>query len=235
MNDLSFFYNGFKIDKDVGNNAFSFSERQNKAIYVAPLIIGSLDKLEIAKHISFCEIVDSKEYSLPGLKYFLHWNFLDKDIFIFDNHNHAFFFWAYALQNKIIRFGETLVHIDQHSDMRNPDRFIGKNDLWDLQKVFDYTNFELNVGNFIKPAINIGLFKTVEIIDSSSSLEREISGRFVLDIDMDFFCEDLNYIDNDLKIKVIKKYIKLANFITIATSPFFMDQRKAIDKILELF
>ena len=43
MNDLSDFYNGFAIENEVGNNAFSFPKRKNKSIYVAPLIKGKFN------------------------------------------------------------------------------------------------------------------------------------------------------------------------------------------------
>lgn len=235
MNSLSSFYNGFSINTAVGNNAFSFPHRKNQSIYVAPLISGSLAELEEGNHISFSEIVEGKEVNFNGLKYFLHLNHKGTEVFIFDNHNHAFFFWAYAFHKKIIGFGEKLVHVDQHKDMRNPDHFISGNAFKNLQKVFEYTNFELNVGNFIQPAVKLGLFKKVEFIDSSLSFENDISGPLVLDIDIDIFSEDLEYINNSLKIKKIRKYIKQAKFITIATSPFFVDQKRAIEKIKQIF
>lgn len=235
MLDISYFYKGFSIDSEVGNNAFSFSQRKNKSIYVAPLIKGNLSDLKVADHISFSEVVNQVEYNFSGLNSFLHWKFNNKEVFIFDNHNHAFFFWAYAFQNKIIGFGETLVHIDQHTDMRIPDQLINKNSFQNAQNVFEYTNFVLNVGNFIQPALNIGLFKSIKIIDSSYAFEKDISGSIVLDIDMDLFSKDLEYIDHSLKIRKIKKYINQAKFITIATSPFFIDQKFAIEKIKELF
>ena len=235
MRYLSSFYNGFSIDTAVGNNAFSFLQRMDQSIYVAPLINGTLKELQESHHVSFSEIVEGKEFNLSGLQYFLHWNFKDTEVFIFDNHNHAFFFWSYAVQKKIIGFGETLVHIDQHKDMRAPDRFISKNEFKNLKRVFEYVNFELNVGNFIQPATHLTLFKSVEFIDSSQSFENDITGQIVLDIDMDIFSKDLEYIDNSLKIEKIKKYIKQAKFITIATSPFFIEQSLAINKIKEIF
>ncbi len=36
-------YNGFFIEKPVGNNIFSFEERENKKIFVPKLIKGDLD------------------------------------------------------------------------------------------------------------------------------------------------------------------------------------------------
>ncbi|KAA3612039.1 MAG: hypothetical protein D8M58_20050 [Calditrichaeota bacterium] len=225
------FYPGFKISNPVGNNAFSFEKRKKKEIHVPPLIKGTHADLQIGDQIAFSEIVDGKELNYPGLKNFIHFLHNQTEIFIFDNHNHAIFFWAYALQKGLIDFGENLVHVDQHTDMRGPDKWISKNDFLDVQKIFDYTNYELNVGNFIQPAIKIGLFDSVEIIDSSVSFEKSFEDEIVLDLDMDVFSSDMNYIPEQLKIEKIKEYIEQAKFITIATSPFFIDQQKAINLI----
>jgi hypothetical protein len=38
-----------------------------------------------------------------------------------------------------------LYHIDEHTDSRVPEKIISKEDAKDLNKVFEYTNFCLNV------------------------------------------------------------------------------------------
>ncbi len=43
---------------------------------------------------------------------------------IFDNHNHALYFWYEARINGLISTKNTLVHIDEHSDL-----WENKNDL----------------------------------------------------------------------------------------------------------
>ncbi|USN58289.1 MAG: hypothetical protein H6767_08515 [Candidatus Peribacteria bacterium] len=45
-----------------------------------------------------------------------------------------------------------LYHIDEHSDMRDPEEYLLKPDSLDMQKVYEYTNYFLNVGNYIIPA-----------------------------------------------------------------------------------
>ena len=107
----------------------------------------------------------------------------------------------------------------------------------DLRKAFEYTNDVLNVGNFIRPALDLGIFSNVEFIDSSASFEKFAESwvkEFILDIDMDIFSEDLRYIDEALKVKAIRNLIEQAKFITIATSPYFMDQEKAIEWIMRI-
>ena len=235
MIDPYSFYTGFTIDKAVGNNLFSYQDRKNKSITIPALIKGTPNNLQVSEYISFSEIVDSVEYNLCGLKNFIHWEYNGKECFIFDNHNHAFFFWVYALQKKLFEWGMPLVHVDQHTDMRKPERFITKEDFNNPLRVFEYANFELNVGNFIQPALNLGLFKEMDVIDSSYTFDSVYEPPFVLDIDMDIFGIDMNYIPDDLKIKKIREFAQHAKFITIATSPFFIDQNVVIKKIKEIF
>jgi len=228
-------YCGFDIDLAVGNNAFSHEIRKTKSIHVPGLIKGTPDDLQVSEYISFSEVVDDSEYDLPGLKNFIHWQYKDKECFIFDNHNHAFFFWAYALNKGLFNTGATLVHVDQHTDMRKPEKLISKDELKDLKRVFEYTNYELNVGNFIQPALNAGIFKEVDIIDSSHTLDNKYNKPIVLDVDMDIFSKDMHYIKDDLKIRKIKEFAQQSDFITIASSPFFIEQNVVIEKIKEIF
>src|SRR3989338_9088753 len=118
--DVGNFYRGFTIEKPVGNNALSFPARKNKKIFVAPLIEGTLDDLVVGKEIAFSEIQDGKELNYSGLKNFIYWQRPAQHIFIFDNHNHAFFFWCVALKNSWMKRRTTLINIDQHKDMRTP-------------------------------------------------------------------------------------------------------------------
>lgn len=228
---LQTLYPGFEITQPIGNNVFSYEQRQNKTIFVSPLAAqGNLSDLQIGSRIVFSEIEEGIEKNFVGLKNFLYYPYQGKDIFIFDNHNHAFFFWlAGYLQGKI-EPGLALVHIDQHSDMREPAEypdFVLEKKL-SLQKVFEYTNLKLNVGNFIQPALRLGLFSEIQIIDSTTSFESPVQDDFILDIDMDIFSDDMDYIDKDEKIDKIISYITKAKFITIATSPYFINQKRAI-------
>ncbi len=210
INPLQKYYSGFEIREPVGNNAFSFDFRKNKKIYVPPLAQGDLSNLETGQHIVFSEIEDGIEKNRSGLKKFIYYPFMEKNIFIFDNHNHAFFFWiAGYLQGKI-KPGLPLVHIDQHTDMRVPVKYpdFSLSRDFDLESVFDYTNQILNVCNFIQPALKLGLFSNIQIIDSTTDFDRPIPTDFILDIDLDIFSKDMAYIDDELKIAKIKQYIQ---------------------------
>jgi len=238
IEELQKFYSGFYINDPEGNNAFSYKERKNKKIFVPPLISGDIDDISVGDKIAFSEIEDGIELNNIGLKQFVHISKKGKEIFVFDNHNHAFCFWLYAFKNKYLNKGSTLVHIDQHTDMSKPDKHFEQfNDGRFLMKdAFEYTNRVLNVGNFIVPAQEVGLFSKVHILNSQDKFIDFSSKEIVLDIDIDLFIEGMNHFPDNIKLDKINDYFKYAKIITIATSPFFIEQNKAIDivkKILE--
>jgi len=78
-------------------------------------------------------------------------------MYLFDNHNHALYFWYLARHQGKIGNNNLLIHIDEHSDMRDPENYISQEETQDLEKVFDYVNFTLNVGNYIIPAQKEGI------------------------------------------------------------------------------
>ncbi len=234
---LQKYYTGFLITHPVGNNAFSFAKRVNKTIYVPPICAGTLSQLEVGHHYAFSEIDEGVEFNGLGLRCFLFFKWKNIPVFIFDNHNHAFFFWTFALRQNYFRPGLILVHVDQHSDMWKPQRFpsFELEDPHLLDKAFDYTNFVLNVGNFIKPALHLNYFSDVSIITGSIDFELKFETPIVFDLDMDVFAPEMDYIGNPYKIKNIRQWMLQARAITIATSPFFMDQGKAIKIIRQIF
>lgn len=226
-------YHGFFLSGPVGNNAFSYDQRETKQIFVAPLIEGDLSDLSEGIGVAFSEVRDGKEHNAAGLTDFVHTRMGEKDIFIFDNHNHAFFFWNLAIISGRIPWGLKLVHVDQQKETCDP--WVPFDPDSNLAEIFDYTNFVLNVKNFIKPALDSGLFSGLENIVAASDFEKDVEGDFVLDIDMDVFAPEMDYISYDKKISRLRNWLSKAAFITIATSPFFIDQRKAIRIIKDIF
>ena len=233
----------FQITDNISNNAFSFEKRKNSSIFITSVKDGSLEGIEMGDKVVFEDFDENgKLRSCKGLKYFVRTQHpkTGKPIVIVDNHNHVFYFWYEALKNGLIKKGATLVHIDQHKDTREPTSHLPKTDADDLQKVFEYTNTVLNVGNYIPPAIHDGLIDKVVSITSendltnnnpeggttSSRLQGSVS--IILNVDLDFWAPEMDYIDNDLKTRRTKELIEHADFITIATSPFFVEQDRAI-------
>ena len=144
-------YTGFYIDEPYGNNVFSYEERENKKIFVPKLIEGTLDDVIVGKEVVFNEIDEDNEIKAEGLKNLVEYKLNDKTIYIFDNHNHAFYFWMKSLKKKEFTKGCKLIHVDQHKDMREPSSY--EVNIEDLDSVFTYVNKVLNVGNFIQPAL----------------------------------------------------------------------------------
>ncbi len=267
LSQLQQYYRGFWIDAPVGNNAFSFDRRTNRRIYVPPLISGGEDDVLPGDEVAFCDLLPpgeggGLEVKAKGLRNFVHLERPGQDIFIFDNHNHAFFFWCAAAAAGVISPGGALVHVDQHRDTREPDSWLlpeakvtsqkakekeccppGENDRvlgpvsFDfslLPSVFDYTNHVLNVGNFIPPAIRLGLFREVIQVGSPEAFRADLPDRFVLDIDLDIFAPVMSYIPEDLKIRALRAWIRRAGLVTLATSPYFLDQDEAVGYVKKL-
>ncbi len=216
-------------------------------------------------------------------------------LYLVDNHNHAFYFWYLARSQGIISDNAMLYHIDEHADMRDPWQYLLKPESEDIQQVFEYTNFFLNVGNYIVPAQKEGLIGEVVQIRSESALreylnssrhlsptlpcfnfeivaplcfslvscqEREQESKsaasfpfegkefkievlceqecdnwrsIILNLDLDFFEPELDFIDYDLKKRVILDIARKADLITVCTSPYFIDQERALRVFRDLF
>ena len=226
-------YVGFYIDEPIGNNEFSYDDRENKSIYVPKLINGSLEDVVLGDKVVFNEIDEGNEIKAKGLKNMVEYKTNDKTVYIFDNHNHAFYFWMKSLRKHHFTKGCKLVHVDQHKDMREPINYDVNID--DMDDVFRYTNKVLNVGNFIKPSLKHNVFSEVIIIDSSYGFDTKVYGEYVLDIDLDIFSKDMDYIPYEFRLNKIKDLIKGAKVITIASSPYFIEQDYAIKVLKELF
>ena len=81
-------------------------------------------------------------------------------LFIFEEHYEAFLVWNYSLLNHLIsQSNNTLLHVDEHSDMAVPKFNYSIHSIQDkLQKIQEFTYNELTIANFIVPAIYQGLF-----------------------------------------------------------------------------
>jgi len=74
--------------------------------------------------------------------------------------------------------------------MRDPGVYLETIDLLNLEKVFSYTNFTLNVGNYIVPSMKSNLIKEVYQIRNETNI-KEFNlfdyKNIILNIDLDFF------------------------------------------------
>ena len=260
----------FYITEPVGNNAFSFIKRKNKKLYVPSLkSIESLDEVELL--VKYAEKITFEDYDFDdtlqtcyGLKnlYELSLSWLQPSIqlspkggkgelqkqiqksipvYLMDNHNHAYYFWYLARSQGMIADGARVYHIDAHADTRDPWGYLMKPDSHDMQKVFEFTNFTLDVGNFIVPAMQEWLVSDVVQIRGEEDLCKHGTGTLkvpvpiILDLDLDFFAPEMDYIDFDLAKEVILDIASRADLITICTSPFFIHQERALKFLREIF
>ncbi len=265
--------NSFYLTKPVWNNAFSYENRKNKKLFVPSLL--EIDNYDDIKLQDKKEKIAFEDYDFDGKLSTNYWlkNFykiiplltspkgrgITAPIYLFDNHNHAYFFWYLARKEGIIWDNNTLVHIDEHADTRDSQKYLMKPDSENLNKVFDFTNEVLNVGNYIIPAQKEWLIWNIIQIRNESNLKDYIENRkgqthrsaptenvgvnlcvhpdndVILNLDLDFFQPNLNYINYNLKKKVIQNAAKKAKIITVATSPFFINQEYAIKVFKDIF
>ena len=228
------------------NNSFSLSKRENKKLYIPKIItIDSFEDIKIQDNkekIAFEEYdFDWKIQTCYWLKNFYRINWKWKEIILFDNHNHAYYFWYEARNKGIIGDNNLLFHIDEHSDMKDDKEYLLKEKSFSMREVFDFTNNTLNVWNYIVPALKEWILSDVIQIRNQMNLDDYINWKFKLDkdiilnLDLDFFSPWLDYINYNLKKKVILDLALKAKVITISTSPFFIKEDLALEVLRDLF
>jgi hypothetical protein len=98
----------------------------------------------------------------------------------------------------------------------------------DEQYAWEFTNLSCNVGNYILPAIESGLIGNIIRIENEYQMDTYMdyipSENSVLNLDLDIFAPELDHIPETKKIKIIKNLIQRVNYVTIATSPYFIKQ-----------
>lgn len=241
----------FYITENVWNNAFSFQDRKNPRLYVPALKeIWSFEEIKLLSESR--DTITFEEYDFNDVMQSCYWlenlyeiQWKGKKIILVDNHNHVFYFWYLARKQGIISDNCLLYHIDEHADTRDPGEYLLKPDSEDIEKVFHYTNFFLNVGNYIIPAEKEGIIWDTVQIRGGGALDMYNDGEFIdlqqegrsviLNLDLDFFEPELDFIDYNLKKQVILDIAHKADIITVCTSPYFIDQQRALEVFKDIF
>lgn len=240
----------FYITEKKWNNAFSYEDRKVKKLYV-PSLKEIWNSFEIQLLDKNSEKITFEEYDFDdnlracfGLEHLYELEWKGKKLILVDNHNHVMYFWYLARKQGIISDNTLVYHVDEHADTRDPWEYLLKPDSFDLNQVFEYTNFFLNVGNYIIPAEKEWLvWKTVQI-RSDNALDEYIQGGYyqyeqerniILNLDLDFFEPELDFIDYEKKKQVILDIAQKADYITVCTSPYFIDQQRAIEVFKDIF
>lgn len=120
--------------------------------------------------------------------------------------------------------------------MNEPASRLDQSQEADLDYIAKYVNTQTQIASFIQPALRSGLLSECIQIRSEAKLEEIVSQRalhqpYILDIDIDFFAQES---DTSAKIAHLQTLIQDAQLITIATSPYFIDQTQAISLIRQL-
>lgn len=226
----------FAIEGPVGNNALSYARRGTAPTLSVPsLLIGTLDDVRPGTDVAF-EDFDEHDVlrSCAGLAHLVRTHWAGIPTVIVDNHNHVFYFWSEAIARGVVQPGATLIHVDQHRDTRVPERgYDGRT----LEDAFAYTNFLLNVGNYIVPAQEAGIVGDIQFVTSEEALgDLRLAPRAnkILNIDLDFFAPEMAYVDFARARRFLDAHLPTASLITVATSPFFIEQTRAIGTLGQL-
>jgi hypothetical protein len=222
---------GFWIEGPAGNNAFSYERRgPSPRLWVPPLVDGTFADVAPGDRVVFEDVDEHGQLqSCTGLAHLVKTTWHGVPTVVVDNHNHAFHFWFEALRAGVVQPGATLVHVDQHRDMRVPAQPFDP--AATIEDTFHYTNFHLNVGNYVPPAREAGLIGDALFVtggDGLDDLPHAGRGNTILNLDLDFFAPEMDYIDFGRARRFIAARRASASLVTIATSPFFIDQGRAI-------
>lgn len=227
------------LTREDGGNGLLIPRGFDDRLRIAPLVSGDLGDAILSDEIAFLSMDDDQVRSGNGLENFIETTIHGVPAAIFDNHNHAIFFWYQARARDQIQDGATLVHIDMHSDLWENQNVLSREYARDLEKVWEFTNYSCNVGNYIKPAIQEGLIGEIVRIEGEQDLIREsnriIPKNSILNLDLDFFANELDDVDFELKKRVILHFASQVSYITIATSPFFIPGASAIAAMKRVF
>lgn len=188
----------------------------------------------------------------------------DTPVYIFDDHNHAFFAWREALEEGRIERGAYLMHFDEHDDAvvpYDPLQIKIAGEFPSLQEAADLArNYDINA--FIAPAIQMGIVNEFMWIDPNHQgithaparsamgggqvishthmgiddlSANQYSSKPIIDIDLDYFAHIEPGSDREAKdIAMMRFYMAQAGVVSIATSPGYIDQERAIDLVRRL-
>lgn len=230
------------------NNIFAYEQRKlvesQPQLWIPELkTINDVKEITLGTKTVFCECDEQWTIQqFTGLEYIYQimsdQSWIHCPVYIFDNHNYALYFWA--IQRKTLDTPPHVIHIDQHSDLGAtptsgilPHLMSGTDKQW-----FDYAVKTCNVGNFINPALESGIIWSCNWIKNQYNLEQlslthSPASPYWLDIDLDFWAPGMGT-DLAKTVPIVRSLMREASLITIATSPYFLDQAYAITLLEQL-
>lgn len=190
-------------------------------------------------------------------------NIKKEKIFLTNHHNNVLpyrrKFWMMNNRSSCI----IVIHIDQHSDLATPRSWIDESQINDESYIKHYAHDICNIWNFIKPALEAGIIQEcIQIRTETALLEFKLENLndvphplpakrlgprcplrvdglgwgylIILDIDIDFRAPEMVNASMEQTFQKTKDLISQAHFITIATSPGFIDQDLAQEYVKKL-
>ncbi|EKD44661.1 MAG: hypothetical protein ACD_71C00056G0006, partial [uncultured bacterium (gcode 4)] len=148
------------------------TESMHKKWRLISIIEGTLDDIRLGDEIVFEDVDETwKLRSCTGLRDFVRTDWNGIPMVIFDNHHYALYFWYEARSRGLLRQGNTLIHIDQHSDLWDNENNIPKN--WEnLKEMERFMDEQCTVANYIQPAIRQGFVEKVIRIEGENDIEK---------------------------------------------------------------
>ncbi len=239
-----FYKDQIQLTSDVWNNALSYHERFSqfgKAEIMLPSIksIDSLEDITLSKAICLEEINESWILqSCTWLEHIYEFDHQGKNIILVDNHNHVLYFRMKFVKDTLDSTQTSQIslrHIDQHSDLNTPDPLPNKNKLYDLEYIWEYTNYSCQISSFITPFFErYPETEFTRIKSEHQLLKTHVTPTTILDIDLDFWAPEMNIEKHHKTITLTRQLIQEAELITIATSPMFMNQKYSLDILHQL-
>ncbi|PID84564.1 hypothetical protein CSB09_00155 [Candidatus Gracilibacteria bacterium] len=237
----------FHLEKESGNNALSYKKRKeilkkNPSLTIPKIINGTLEDVQYGEHIVFEEVDENGNLqSCKGLKNFVRLDISSlPPIIVFDNHNHALYFWYEALHLGHLQSPFELIHMDEHSDLwENKNPLDHEKAMKNLKYAWEFTNYQCNVGNYIEPLLKNNTIKTMIRLENEFEIEKYKNyippKKSVFNLDIDIFAPEMDFIPERKKIDCIKNILPNVSLVTIAMSPYFISPGLALRKLHRIF
>ncbi len=244
---MALFESPSEITESVGNNRFGQIEGDAVlSLKVPRRIFGDFSDVRLSDRIAFRDSVEGGgNREIPGLESFVSTVWEGVPFHVFDNHNYALAFWLEAHASGILPKGFRLVHVDMHSDLWKNGFDLDLERSGNSSYVEDFVNTKTEVGNYIDPAVRCGFVGEIVKIEGEDELESALArlenGEIdfalptVLNLDLDFFAPDLDYIPFELKKRAVLAFAKKSRLVTVATSPGFIDGEAALRTFGRIF
>jgi hypothetical protein len=200
---------GYFETENKGNNQFSFYP--GKKIWVSPIQKGT--EFSLGTEIVFSD--NAKESRGLEANIFGYTEHSNIPFFLCDNHNRVLEAWEHIPHPFFV------VHVDMHYDSQ---KYEGDIQNWKQ---------ESTIVNYLDIAYKLQWREKEYLCFCNSFVQQDFSilvkkETVVLNLDLDFFDPENTVYSLEEKIEIIAKVLPCVSYITVATSPLFIDQDLAI-------